>query len=272
MKYIDIHGHVNFPEYDGDREATLKRATDAGVSMITVGTDLETSRSAVELANKFENMYATVGTHPTSKEVIDIEAYNNLANDPKVVAIGECGLDYFRSDEGTADEQRKVFEMMIDLANRVNKPLMLHLRNPVVRGPTSTPTSAYKDAYTILKERSKVLGNLHFFAGSIEEAKPFLDLGYYFSFTGAITFGNNYEEIIKYIPINRIMSETDCPFVAPIPYRGKRNEPAYVIEVVKTIAKIKGQSEEVVREQVLKNAETFLPRSDLGIPRSDLGT
>jgi TatD DNase family protein len=139
---------------------------------------------------------------------------------------------------------------MIDVANEVNKPLMLHLRNGSGR-------SAYLDAYEIIKNRAKVKGNLHFFAGSIAEAKPFLDLGYYFSFTGVITFARSYDEIIKYIPLDRIMSETDCPYVSPMPYRGKRNEPVNVIEVVKWIAKIKELDEEVVRKQIISNAEEF---------------
>ena len=127
---------------------------------------------------------------------------------------------------------------------------MLHLRN-------GEGKSAYKDAYEIIARRSKVLGNLHFFAGSIEEAKPFLDLGYSFSFTGVVTFARNYDEVVKYLPLDRIMSETDCPYVSPIPYRGKRNEPANVIEVVKAIAKIRDEDEDSVAKQLVANARKF---------------
>jgi TatD DNase family protein len=271
MKYIDIHGHLNFVAYDADREDAIKRAQEAGVAMITVGTQIDTSRKAVELAERHENIWAVIGLHPvhtsashhdekelgeggkefTSRaEVPDIEAYRALAKHPKTVAIGECGLDYYRLDEDSISKQHTAFEAMIDLANEVGKPLMLHLRNGSGR-------SAYNDAFLILKSRAKVKGDLHFFAGSIEEAKPFLDLGYSFSFTGVVTFTHDYDEVIKYLPLERIMSETDCPYVAPVPYRGKRNEPTYVIETVKAIARIRGEDETTVARQLIENARNF---------------
>jgi TatD DNase family protein len=269
--YIDIHGHLNFAAYDADRKDAIKRAQEAGVAMITVGTQIDTSRKAVELAETHENMWAAIGLHPihTSKshhdeqelgednkeftsrgEVVNIDAYRELAKHPKVVAIGECGLDYYRLDSDSIAKQRVAFESMIDIANEANKPLMLHLRN-------GSDRSAYNDAFEIIKSRAKVKGDLHFFAGSIEEAKPFLDLGFYFSFTGVVTFTHDYDAIIKFLPLDRIMSETDCPYVAPKPYRGKRNEPAYVIETVKAIAHIRGEDETVVSRQLLENARHF---------------
>jgi TatD DNase family protein len=266
--YFDIHSHLNFAAYDADRAEAVQRMNEANVGTITVGTQFETSKSAIELAEQHENIYATVGLHPihtgpshhdeselggngkafTSKgEIPDMSSYKELATHSKVVAIGEVGLDYFHHDENTAELQVTTFNSMIDLANEVKKPLMLHLRNGSGR-------SAYVDAFEILKNRSKVTGNLHFFAGSIDEAKPFLDLGYTFSFTGVVTFARQYAEIIKYLPLDRIMSETDAPYVSPIPYRGKRNEPAYVVEVVKKLAEIKGieveEMAEVIRENV----------------------
>ncbi len=271
LTYFDIHGHVNFAAYDTDREEVIKRAQDAGVGMITVGTQIDTSKKAVELAETYENMWAIIGLHPihTSKshhdekelgergkeftsrgEVPDIEAYKKLAKHPKVVAIGECGLDFYHLDEDSRATQVKVFEAMIDLANEVNKPLMLHIRNGSGR-------SAYNDAYDILKNRAKVKGDLHFFAGSIEEAKPFLELGFSFSFTGVVTFTRDYDEIVRYLPLERIMSETDCPYVTPKPNRGKRNEPAYVVEIVKAIARIRGEDEAVVTRQLAENARRF---------------
>lgn len=271
FSYVDIHGHVNFAAYDPDREEVIKRAQDAGVVMFAVGTQMDTSKSAVGLAHAHEGMHAVVGLHPihttvshhdiqelggggngfTSRgEAVDKDAYVELARDQKVVAIGECGLDYYRLNDESIQKQRAAFETMIDVANEVNKPLMLHLRN----GPGK---SAYNDAFTTLKDRATVEGNLHFFAGSIEEARPFLDLGYTFSFTGVITFARNYDEVIRYIPLDRIMTETDCPFVAPRSHRGKRNEPVYVIEVVKALAAIRGQTEIAVSERVLDNARKF---------------
>jgi TatD DNase family protein len=173
-----------------------------------------------------------------------------LAKHPKVVAIGECGLDYYRLDPDSIAKQRIVFESMIDIANEANKPLMLHLRN-------GSDKSAYNDAFEIIKSRARVKGDLHFFAGSIEEAKLFLDLGFYFSFTGVVTFTHDYAAVIKFLPLDRIMSETDCPYVAPKPYRGKRNEPAYVIETVKAIARIRGEDETTVARQLAENARYF---------------
>ncbi len=271
MKYVDIHGHINFAAYDNDRDEVIKRATEASVAMMTVGTQYDTSVLALELAKKYNSMFAIIGVHPihTSKshhdvqelgegnkeftsrgELVDYEKYLILANNPKTVAIGECGLDYYHFDDESKGKQDNAFVSMINLANEVNKPLMLHLRN-------GSGKSAYNDAYKIIKQHSNTKGDLHFFAGSIEEAKPFLDLGYSFSFTGVITFARNYDEIIKYLPLDRIMSETDCPYVSPVPYRGKRNEPINVIEVVKTIAKIRDENEEKVREQIIKNANNF---------------
>ena len=279
-QYIDIHGHVNFAAYDSDREAVIERAERSNVAMITVGTQLDTSRKAVELARVHPGMYAAIGLHPihttashhdaqelgedakafTSRgEQIDIEAYRQLANDPKTVAIGESGLDYYHLDEQSLSKQQSAFSAMIGLAEEVDKPLMLHIRN----GDGSySGKSAYKDAFDMLKDHHKIRGNLHFFAGNIEEAKMFLDLGYTFSFTGVVTFAKNYVEIVKYLPLDRIMSETDCPYVAPSPHRGQRNEPVYVVEVVKALAHIREQSEEVVAAQIMKNARELFSLDD----------
>ena len=232
-------------------------------------------------------MYATVGLHPihTGKsfhdkneigpsfaevsegkegflsrgEEFDYDYYKKLAMHPKVVAVGECGLDYYADRRGLdADKMRKqeeVFRKQIELAIEVKKPLMLHLRN-------SSSHSAYKDAFDILNTQygirnTNLRGNLHFFAGTTEEAKPFLDAGFTFSFTGVVTFARSYDEIIRYLPLDRILSETDAPYVAPAPYRGKRNEPLYVIEVVKKIAEIRSEDFESVRHQLLQNATGF---------------
>ena len=276
FRYIDIHSHLNFAAFDTDREEVIKRALDAKVAMINVGTQKDTSKKAVELAEKYENgVYAIVGVHPihTSKsfhdvqelgdggkeftsrgEAFDISYYKTLAQNPKVVGIGECGLDCYRESQDSGFKiQERVFRQQIELATEVGKPLMLHLRNGSGR-------SAYNDAFRLLEScflhrESSAGGNLHFFAGSIEEAKPFLDAGFSFSFTGVITFTHDYNEVIRYLPLDAILSETDSPYVAPVPYRGKRNEPLYVKEVVKAIARIRGEDEEKVRVQILKNAE-----------------
>lgn len=271
-KYIDIHSHLNFKAFDEDRDEVIKRALDNDTWIINVGTQIDTSRKAVEIANQYEEgVYAIVGLHPihtgasyhdeeelgtggkefTSRgEVFDKNAYRELLKDPKVVAIGECGLDYYRCDTESIEKQKEVFINQIKLANEFNKPLMLHIRN----NKESNDRNAYQDALEILREHSKVKGDVHFFAGAPADAKNFLDFGFTLSFTGVITFTHDYDEIIKNTPLDMIMSETDSPYVAPVPYRGKRNEPLYVKEVVKKIAEIKNLPETEVANAIIKNA------------------
>lgn len=275
MKYIDIHGHMNFAAYDSDRESVIDRAAKDEVGMITVGTDLATSRESVALAEKNSNMWATVGMHPTfvgeshndpletgvaggkrPKQEFDLDQFIELAKNPRVVAIGECGLDYFHSDPKDFDAQREVFLQHIDVANKVNKPLMLHVRN-------GKEKSAYQEAVEILKSKAKVRANFHFFAGTLDDLHSILEIDGTVSFTGVITFARSYDEIIKAAPITSIMSETDCPYVAPVPYRGKRSEPVYVIDVVKKIAEIRGEEENKIAEQLVENAQNFFNLQEL---------
>lgn len=263
MKYFDAHTHTNFVAYDEDRDAVIKRSLDGGVGMNVVGTQLDTSRSAVALAEQYEGVYATIGLHPvhtaksyhdtkelgeggkefTSRgEIFNTAAYEALGENPKVIAIGECGLDYYRVEESTKDVQSKVFIEQIELANRLGKPLMLHIRN------------AYEDSLEILKAHAKVRGDVHFFAGDWEVAKKFLDLGFTLSFTGVLTFTHDYDEVVRNTPLDMLLSETDAPYITPVPYRGQRNEPAYVSKVVEAIAAIKSTSEPEVALQLLQNA------------------
>lgn len=272
-KYIDIHSHVNFKAFDEDRNEVIKRALDNNTWIINVGTQIDTSKKAVEIAHQYpEGVYAIIGLHPihtgasfhdekelgeggvefTSRgEIFDKEKYLELLRDPKVIGIGECGLDYFRCDAESIEKQKKAFIDQIEIANEVGKPLMLHIRN----NPEQKDLNAYADALEILKQYAKVKGDVHFFAGSLEDAKGFVDFGFTLSFTGVITFTKNYDEVIKNTPLEMIMSETDAPYVAPVPYRGKRNEPMYVSEVVKKIAGIKGLSEDEVSQTIIKNAK-----------------
>lgn len=255
ITHIDIHGHINFPEYDADREATIARSQEAGVGMITVGTGVESSKQAIQLAEHNENMWAIVGIHPTDAKDITAEDFaelQELAAHSKVVAIGECGLDYFHSQPDEIAKQREIFIQHIELANSLSKPLMLHVRN----GKTAEH-NAYQEVIAILKEKSKVRANFHFFAGTLRDAQDIVAMGNTISFTGVLSFARNYDEVVRSIPIASMMSETDCPFVAPIPYRGKRNEPMYVIETVKKIAEIRGEDVEVVSSVILKTAKEF---------------
>jgi TatD DNase family protein len=275
-KYIDIHSHVNFQAFSADREEVTARALDNNTWIINVGTQKDTSRDAVELADKYrEGVYAIVGLHPihtsasyhdeeelgggggspaggfTSRgEVFDKNIYREFLKNKKVLGIGECGLDYFRCTPESITNQKENFISQIELANEFGKPLMLHIRN----NKNDKAQNAYQDALSILKEHAKVRGNVHFFAGSPKDAKDFLDFGFTLSFTGVITFTHDYDEVIKNTPLDMIMSETDCPYVAPIPHRGKRNEPSYVIEVVKKIAEIKNLPEAEVEKAIIANA------------------
>ncbi len=268
LKYIDIHGHVNFPDYDTDRAEVIARAKDSGVGMITIGTDIASSKKAIELAEDNENMWAIVGIHPTDAHTLvgddNLKVLAKLAAHPKVVAIGECGLDYFHGKAEDMAKQREIFLWHIELANTLKKPLMLHVRNAKVNkdvgassGAGELAGNAYQEVITILKEKSKVRANFHFFAGSIEDARDIIAMGNTISFTGVLTFAFNYNDIVREMPLENIMSETDCPFVAPVPYRGKRNEPSYVIETVKKIAEIRKEDVNVVAKQLLVNAQKF---------------
>ncbi len=257
MKYFDIHSHLNLSPLSEDKERIIKILEEKEVGTITVGTDLETSAQAVEIAQKSENLFASVGFHPSDvgKKEFDMEKFQELVRKDKVVAIGECGLDYFRidaSDTETKNQQKEVFKIQIDIALANNLPLILHVR------PQKGTMDAYEDVLEILELREEIpSGDVHFFVGSPEIAERFLKLGFYLSFTGVITFARDYDEVIRMIPIDRILTETDAPFVAPVPYRGQTCEPWMVEEVAKKIAEIKGLDPEVVRLQILKNVKTL---------------
>ena len=249
MHYIDIHSHLNFPEFDSDREETIARAQSKNIGIINVGTDIPMSEKAIELAHAHKNMWATVAIHPTSAgETFDLARLTELAHDPKVVAIGECGLDYFHSEPGDIARQREVFIQHIEIANAVKKPLMLHIRNG------KDNASAYHEAIEILKAHAEVRAHFHFFAGTPEDLQEILAIGGSVSFTGVVTFARSYDEVIKNVPSDRILSETDAPYVAPAPYRGKRNEPLYIKEIVKSLAEIRGEKEEVLAVQIIDTA------------------
>lgn len=259
-KYFDIHSHLNFPDYENDLEEVIGRLKETETHTITIGTDIESSRKAVELADKYEEIYACIGVHPVDKQIkhFDISKYEKLVKHPKAVAIGECGLDFYHAKKSEDYErQKKLFLDQINFALTYNKPLMIHARD------------AYEEILEILESlgssTSKLRGNVHFFAGDIEIAKRFFEIGFTISFTGVITFPPKADqpladtyEVIKSAPLEMLMSETDAPYVAPVPYRGKRNEPSYVNEVVKRIAEIRGENMEEVREALVNNALSML--------------
>lgn len=283
-RYFDTHTHVNFSAFDEDREAVVLRARDAGVIMMNVGTQKDTSESAVRMAEIYDNCYACVGLHPihcdksfhdeaelgeggkefTSRgEEFDYDYYLALARHPKVLAIGETGLDYYRQEEEEGDgqgaiveKQKKVFLEHIRLAKEVGKPLMIHAR------PSKGSMDAYEDVIELLRKEGaddgqKLKANFHFFVGDIATAQKILHLGCMMSFDGPITFAKQYDELLRFLPLTSIMIETDAPYAAPAPYRGRRNEPSYVGEVARAIARVKGMEEEVVTKTLLQNSLDF---------------
>ncbi len=267
---IDAHSHLQLSEYDADRAEVIARMRRVGVKTITVGIDETTSRAALALAEEYPDcLWATVGTHPADSSApsagglndFNADALRALAAHPKAVAIGECGLDYYRLKDGAdavKQKQKDVFKAHIVIAEEVGKPLMIHCR------PTKGTDDAYDDLIAILKtknysprfrvEAGKLPTIVHFFVGSQATAERLRALGCYFTFGGVITFTRDYDKAITAIPLERIMLETDAPFVAPTPYRGKRNEPAFVAEVAKKLAEIKGVSYEAVARQTAATA------------------
>lgn len=255
IRYFDAHSHLNFSQYDSDRDTIIARMRTEGVATITVGTNIETSQEAVVLAHTYEHLFATVGVHPTDWEKgFDREAFQSLTDEKKVVAVGECGLDYFRSQEGK-EEQRALFETHITLAQEANLPLMIHGR------PSKGTMDAYEDILDILKgSLADSTGDVHFFVGNTEIARRFLEQGFTVSFDGPITFTHDYDEVVQYVPADMLLAETDAPFAAPEPYRGTRNEPLYVKEVVKALARIRNEDEEKLRTQLITNVLRVFPR------------
>lgn len=276
MKYIDTHAHLNLSAFDNDVDEVALRCASEGVAVINVGTKESTSRKAVELAERHDHCYAIIGLHPiqtvpgyhdeeetgegakafTSKgEVFDRAFYDDLAKHKKVVGVGECGFDYWHCPSETYAIQEENFIAQIQFANEHNLPLMIHTRGPKPGEESPTGRSVYADVYDTLSQYAKVPFNVHFYAGTITEAEKFFELGGTVSFTGVITFAKVYEDVVRALPLDRIHGETDCPYVAPVPHRGKRAEPWMVQEVYKKIATIRGEDEEKVCIQLLENAK-----------------
>ena len=256
MKYIDIHSHINLEPLFSDKEGVIDRMIENEVGTIVIGTDFEMSEKAIEIAEKYDFIYAGVGLHPNDNldETFDIEKYRLLAQHKKVVCIGETGLDYFRNEgEDFKIRQKEIFKRHIELAVELNKPLMIHAR------PSKGSQDAYIDVLDILeiykKENPTLHANFHFFVGDLEIAKRIIENNWTVSYDGPITFSHDYDEVIKFLPIQNIMAETDAPFAAPVPHRGKTCEPFMVIEVYKKIAEIKSLDLETVVTKLGENAK-----------------
>lgn len=280
VKFIDTHAHLNLSAFSGDVDAVITKCIEEEVGVINIGTKESTSARAVELALAHPNLYAMVGLHPiqtvpqvhdedeigeggapfvSKGETFDTDFYRNLVaiSNSKVVGIGECGFDYYHTDPGTYAVQEEAFIAQILLANELQLPLMIHTRGPKPGETSLTGRSVYADVHAVLKQYTKVPFNVHFYAGTYDEAKTFFEIGGTISFTGVITFAKVYEDIVRAVPLDLIHAETDCPFVAPIPYRGKRCEPWMVKSVYQKIAQIRGEDEEIIREQLLQNSQKF---------------
>lgn len=261
---IDTHAHVNFNAYKNDADEVIRRSLDNHIWMINIGSQDDTSKRAVEIAEKYEKgVYAAVALHPihlgpqkfvdeeevkfkTREEQFDISKYRTIAKSQKVVAIGETGLDYYHvEDEKIRELQKEVFIKHLALAKELNKPIIFHCRK------------AYDELLKELKTQSakrKIRGVVHCFMGKWSQAAEFLRLGFYLGFDGPITYCRDYDKVIKNCSLERILVETDSPYLTPEPFRGQRNEPLYVKYVAQKIAEIKEVSCEKVAEYTTKNA------------------
>lgn len=271
--FIDTHAHINFSDFKEDGDKVIKRSLDNYTWMILVGSELKSSRRALDYANKYEKgVYASVGLHPINinyqessesqrageKEHFNLETYENLAKLAKVVAIGEIGLDYYRLDpdidkEKQKNKQKDVFLKQLFLARQLNLPVIIHCRQ------------AHDDVLTILRDfkqdnpnlflDNKPWGVMHCFSGDEDLAWQYFSLGLLISFTGLITFSKTWDDLIRKVPLDKIMIETDAPFMTPEPYRGERNEPMLVQYVANRIAEIRSVPLERIAEITTNNAK-----------------
>ncbi len=245
---FDTHAHMNDPVFDADREEILLGLKDKGVDlMLNVGCCLDSSKDCVAMAEKYPFVYASVGSHPDSAEEVNdavLEEYRKLAQHPKVKAIGEIGLDYYYEDP-PRDIQQRAFRMQMELARELDMPVIIHERD------------AHDDGMRIVKEFKGVTGVFHCYSGSAEMARQLVNMGWYIGFTGVLTFKNARKavETAASIPLDRIVLETDCPFMAPEPFRGKRNDPGYLYRMAEKLAELRGLSVEEVHAITTENAK-----------------
>lgn len=253
---IDTHAHLQMDKYDGDRDDVIARATEAGVEyIINASFDLPSSQQAVELAEKYDNLYATVGIHPHDAKLLDDEALNalrDLAKHPKVVAIGETGLDYYR-DLSPRSVQKAAFKKHLRLAAEVGLPVIIHNRD------------AHQDTLEILREHAdQVKGVMHCFSGDIAFADDCIQMGLYVSFAGPVTYPKSDElrGVAAHVAADRFFVETDCPYLTPQFKRGMRNEPSYVKAVARKIAEIRRTTFPEIARATTLNARTFFGLGD----------
>ncbi len=245
--FIDTHAHLFYKDYQDQLDEVLQRAADAGVkTIICVGLDLDTSQVAIELAERYPNLWATVGVHPHDAQAAPadvLERLRALAAHDKVVAIGETGLDYYRN-LSPPEVQRELFRAQVALAGDLDLPVVVHNR------------AADGDLLAELRAAGHSRGVVHCFSSTPAFAREVLDLGFHISFTGTVTFGKNHNEaVLKSVGLERVMVESDCPYLAPVPHRGKTNEPAWVRHTAEKIAEVAGSTAEKVADITTANAE-----------------
>lgn len=258
MQLIDTHAHLDDRRLREDIPALLRRAKDVGVvGLITIGADEESSKNALDIARKYKNMWAAVGVHPHDAKSVDegtMKRLEKLACDKNVVAIGEIGLDY-HYDNSPRDVQKRVFREQMRLAHRVSLPVVIHDRD------------SHGDVMDILRQEKvkDVGGVLHCFSGSIEMARQCVQMGLYISIAGPVTFNNarKLQEVATNIPIDRLLIETDCPYLTPVPNRGKCNEPSYVRYTAEKIASLRGISLEELAQATTENAKRCFALPDI---------
>ena len=248
MILFDTHAHLNDPAFDPDREELMNGLAAKGVGFVmNAGCSLESSRDIVNMTAKYPWLYGSVGSHPDSANEVNeevIEEYRKLCQNEKIKAIGEIGLDYYYEDI-PRDIQQKAFRMQMQLAAEANLPVIVHERE------------AHDDGMRIVKEFPKVTGVFHCYSGSAEMARQLVKMGWYIGFTGVLTFKNARKavETAASIPLDRIVIETDCPFMAPEPFRGKRNDPGYLYRMAERLAEIRGITPEEAAAVTTENAK-----------------
>jgi len=250
MTLIDTHAHLDDKRLWKSLDEVINRAEKKGVSrIINVGINLKSSQRSIDISKKYENVFATVGVHPHDADEVPTDYIGSLKeltekNKNQIVALGEMGLDFFKN-YSPKEDQKRVFRAQLELAQEMGLPIVIHDR------------AASKATLEILKDfRNDLFGVFHCFSGDTEIARKVLDMGFYISFTGNISFekASKLRKVVEFVPLDRMMVETDCPYMAPVPFRGKRNEPAYVRLVAETVAEIKGTDLEQVVNETGENA------------------
>lgn len=249
--FIDSHAHLDDERFDIDREMLIENLKNNNVDLVfNIGADIKTSKASIELAKKYQHIYAVVGVHPhDAKDVEDnyLDILRELSSEEKVVAIGEIGLDYYY-DNSPRDIQRKVFKEQINLAKELNLPIVVHTRD------------ASQETFDILKEASEegpIRGIMHCYSGSVEMAREYIKLGFYIAIGGPVTFKNSkvVKEVAQEIPLDKLLIETDCPYLTPEPLRGKRNEPIFIRHTAEKVAQLRGISLEELAKATSDNAK-----------------